>query len=72
MATIANKDIAADVRVGGNLPGGKVFDPTKPADEMVRDKTADEKRVDTEADKVAAELANEAAQPRSGGVNVEP
>jgi len=68
----SNSQIAADVRAGGNLPGDMIFDPSKPADEQVRAKTAEEKRLDTEAAKVAEELANEAAQPRSGGRNVEP
>jgi len=66
----SNAQIAAQVRSGGNLPGDMVFDPNQSADEMVRPKTAEEKRLDTEAATVAAELANEAAQPKSGGANV--
>lgn len=66
----SNAEIAAEIRRGGNIPGGYVFDPSKAADEQLRAKTADEKRADTEADKMAAEIANEAAQPVSGGPNV--
>ena len=70
----SNSDIAAEVRAGGNLPGDMIFDPTKPADEMVRGKTAAEKAADTDEAKAAAKLENEieANLPRSGGVNVEP
>src|SRR5690348_14294919 len=69
----SNAQIAAEVRRGGNLPGGMIFDPSKPADEQVRAKTAEEKKADTDAERAAAKLANdiEAAQPVSGGVNVE-
>lgn len=67
----SNKDIAAEVRAGGNLPGDMIFDPTKPADEMVRNKTAEEKRTDAELAAAAEETANEANAPRSGGANVE-
>ena len=68
MAT--NEEIAATVRVGGNLPGGYVFDPN--ADPMVRKKTAAEEKADTDAEKAAAKLENKIAaeQPVSGGVNV--
>ena len=68
MAT--NEEIAAQVRAGGNLPGGYVFDPR--AETMVRKMTAAEEKAQNEADKAAAKLANaiEAAQPVSGGVNV--
>lgn len=68
----SNAEIAAEVRAGGNLPGDKVFDPRKPADEQVRAKTAAELKADDEATKEAAALENkvEAAQPVSGGVNV--
>lgn len=68
----SNADIAAEVRAGGNLPGDMIFDPSKPDDEQVRSKTAEEKRADNDALKAADKLANaiEAAQPVSGGVDV--
>jgi hypothetical protein len=68
----SNAEIAAEVRAGGNLPGGKVFDPRKPADEQVRAMTAAETKEQDEADKEAAKLENkiEAAQPVSGTTNV--
>lgn len=67
-----NEEIAAEVRMGGNLPGGYVFNVKETP--MVRKKTAAEEREDTEAEKAAAKLENkiEAAQPVSGGVNVNP
>ena len=70
----SNAEIAAEVRAGGNLPGDKVFDPRKPADEQVRAKTAAEMKADDEATKEAAALENKIAadQPVSGGVNVNP
>jgi hypothetical protein len=67
-------EIAAEVRAGGNLPGGMVFDPRASADEQVRSMTTAETREQDEAEKAAAKLENkiEVSQPVSGGPNVEP
>ena len=60
----SNSQIAAEVRAGGNLPGDMVFDPTKPADEQVRAKTAAEKAVDTD-DKFMSDLESVLDRPHT-------
>ena len=57
MAT--NEEIAAQVRAGGNLPGGYVYDAAK---DEVRKMTAEEARVSEDAIKAEANAAAKRAK----------
>ena len=62
----SNAQIAAEVRRGGNIPGGHVFDPSKPEDEQIRKMTAAEEKALTQGEPIDADDN----QPVSGGTNV--
>jgi hypothetical protein len=68
----SNAEIAAEVRAGGNMPGGKVFDPRASTEEQVRPLTSAESKEIEDADKAAAKLENKVAVFTTGDVVTAP
>jgi hypothetical protein len=66
--TKSNAEIAKEIRTGGNIPPGHVFNPSKPEGEQLRKMTAAEEKALAEGEPIAVDA--DADQPVSGGPNV--